>query len=73
MKTRFSIYKTGLKWGAVEGFGAREQLPVYSQEEAGEIRGLGWVPGTGIVRLKHISGRQMFLYLSIFRETEGFI
>lgn len=43
------------------------------QEEAGEIRRLGWVPGTGIERLKHISGRQMFLYLSIFRETDGFI
>lgn len=57
--------------------GKRETLQlgggVGIQEEAGEIRRLGWVPGTGIERLKHISGRQMFLYLSIFRETDGFI
>lgn len=58
--------------------GKRETLQLGGggiQEEAGEIRRLGWVPGTGISieRLKHISGRQMFLYLSIFRETDGFI
>lgn len=36
--------------------------------------GLVWRGRVGpLERLQYVSGRQMFLYLSIFRETDGFI
>lgn len=39
MKKRFSIYKLDLKWGAIVGFGAEEQPPIYSKE--GRSEGIG--------------------------------
>lgn len=43
------------------------------REEVGEILKTGFGPGGSVEQLKHIGGRQMFLHLSIFRETDGFI
>lgn len=43
------------------------------REQVGEILVAGFGSRGPDERLKHITGRQMFLYLSIFRETDGFI
>lgn len=51
----------------------KEALRLTGSGEVRETLAVGFGPGGPLETLQHISGRQMFLSLNIFRETDGFI